>query len=100
MEKKTKVHISAIISTLLIWLGIGTIVYHNIENWNWIQAFYFSVATLTTVGYGDLVPTNDMSMLFTSFYILFGVAIVLTSLGMIGSRYIKGKRRILYRRKR
>lgn len=30
-----------------------------------IQAFYFSVMTATTVGYGDFVPTTDQARLFT-----------------------------------
>jgi voltage-gated potassium channel Kch len=32
----------------------GTIFYWRFEDWTFIQALYFSVLTLTTVGYGDL----------------------------------------------
>jgi len=39
------------------------------------------------VGYGDLYPTSDTSRLFTSLYILSGVAIGLTALGIIGRAY-------------
>ena len=42
-----------------------------------LDSLYFSVTTLTTVGYGDLVPTNDTSKLFTLIYILAGVGILL-----------------------
>jgi len=58
-------------------LFIGTVFYHNAEGWRYIDAFYFSVTTLTTVGYGDLVPITDIGKLFTSFYILTGVGILL-----------------------
>jgi len=88
MDFKLKSHISAAIFSLFIRISTGTIVYQRIENWDWIQAFYFSVTTLTTVGLGDLAPTTNLSRLFTSFYVLFGVAVVLTSVGLIGSRLI------------
>jgi voltage-gated potassium channel len=58
-------------------LFVGTIFYHYAEGWSYISSFYFSVTTLTTVGYGDLVPTTETSRLFTSFYILTGVGILL-----------------------
>ena len=41
-----------------------------------IQALYFCVVTLATVGYGDLHPTNELSQLFTIAYILSSVGII------------------------
>lgn len=52
--------------------------------------------TLTTVGYGDLHPTTEVSRLFTALFVLLGVAIVLVSLGIIWKNYIERReRRIL-----
>jgi voltage-gated potassium channel len=42
-----------------------------------VDAFYFSVTTLTTVGLGDLSPTTAISKLFTVVYIFAGLSIVL-----------------------
>mmetsp|Transcript_85119 Transcript_85119/g.237514 ORF Transcript_85119/g.237514 Transcript_85119/m.237514 type:complete len:641 (-) Transcript_85119:127-2049(-) len=44
--------------------------------WSFWDAFYFSIVTLTTIGYGDFVPLNDGMRLFTILYIIFGLAIV------------------------
>ena len=33
-------------------IAVGTVFYHYIEGWSWIDAAYFSVITLTTIGYG------------------------------------------------
>lgn len=87
-ELRMDTKIAAAVSAVAALLLFGTFVYHFLENWSWIQAFYFSVTTLTTVGYGDIYPTTDLSRLFTAAYILTGVAIVLASLEIIGSTYI------------
>ena len=86
-----KAHIA--IAMVVLWIGIGTVAYQRLENWTLIQSLYFSVSTLSTVGYGDLVPTTDISRLFTSFYILFGVAVVLTALGRMGGAYLRRMKR-------
>jgi len=56
---------------------LGTVFYSNVEGWRAIDSLYFSVTTLTTVGYGDLTPQTDAGKLFTVFYILIGVGILL-----------------------
>jgi voltage-gated potassium channel len=93
MISKLQIQVSAAVSALASMLVIGTVVYRYMENWTWIQSFYFSVVTLTTVGYGDMHPTNDVSRLFTAFYIIVGVAIALTSLGIIGRNYFENRKR-------
>ncbi len=77
------------IAALSVLLIVGTVSFHYLEHWSWISSFYFSVVTLATVGYGDLAPTTDISRLFTAIYIIFGAAIAVASLGVIGSRYLE-----------
>jgi NhaP-type Na+/H+ or K+/H+ antiporter len=89
MLSKLKLQMMAAVSTLIGMITLGTIVYKFLEGWSWIQCFYFSVSTLSTVGYGDLHPTTDGSRLFTALYILSGVAIALSALGIIGMNYIE-----------
>ena len=69
-------------------IGAGTVVFHYLEDWTIAESFYFSVTTLTTVGYGDLAPTDDTSRMVTAIFILIGVGIVLAALTSIGSRYL------------
>ncbi|MFA5954662.1 MAG: potassium channel family protein [Patescibacteria group bacterium] len=76
------------ISALVLLIIVGTLVYHQFENWSWIQSFYFTVSTLATVGYGDLHPTSDGTRLFTALFILVGVSIAVAALGILGSAYI------------
>jgi hypothetical protein len=101
MFSKLKLQVSAAVSALIGMIALGTVVYKFLEGWTWIQSFYFSVTTLSTVGYGDLHPTSDASRLFTALYIISGVAITLAALGIIGKNYLeKREKKILERRGR
>lgn len=61
-------------------LGLGTVVYHLVEKFPWVDAYYFSVVTLATVGYGDFVPHTTFGKIFTTFYIFAGVGLLATFL--------------------
>lgn len=67
--------------TVFIWaasaLLIGTITYHYLEGWSPLDALYFSVITLATVGYGDLTPTTPTAKIFTIVYVINGLSILL-----------------------
>ncbi len=63
-------------------VATGTIVYHVSEKLNWVDAYYFSVVTLSTVGYGDIVPHTAFDKIFTTFYIFIGVGIITTFLSV------------------
>jgi hypothetical protein len=68
---------------VLILLLAGMIFFHYVEEWRWFDSFYFSVITLATVGYGDFVPHTDLGKLFTMFYVMIGVGILLAFLNII-----------------
>ena len=67
---------SLLFLVLLTLLG-GIIFYSLEEGWSVVDAFYFSVTTLTTVGLGDLTPKTTIGKLFTVVYIFAGISIIL-----------------------
>ncbi|MCL3860767.1 potassium channel family protein [Actinotalea sp. K2] len=54
----------------------GTIFYVTVEGWRWLDALYFSVMVLTTIGLGDLAPQTDLGKAFTVVYALVGVGML------------------------
>lgn len=90
---------------LLVLLLGGAFLFQHLENWTWIQAFYFATATVTTVGYGDFAPTTEVSRLATSIYALISIPFMFFCIGIMGevvfahyhdrieARRKKGKRR-------
>lgn len=73
--------------TTTIVLGFGTVVYHYLEGWTWIDSIYFSVITLTTIGYGDYSPATDAGKVFTIIYIIIGLGIILSFINTIHSHF-------------
>jgi voltage-gated potassium channel Kch len=60
----------------LIMVTIGTVFMHVVEGLRWIDGLYFSVVSLTTVGYGDFTPQSDAAKIFIMFYLLIGIGII------------------------
>ena len=61
-------------------LAIGTVVFSALEDWSYVDSFYFSVVTATTVGFGDFTLETDGAKLLTVLYIVFGISIIGTYL--------------------
>jgi voltage-gated potassium channel len=61
---------------VILTLAIGTVFYHTVEHFSWVDSYYFCVVTLATVGYGDLTPHTTLGKLFTTLYIFIGVGTI------------------------
>lgn len=73
--------------TTFIIITIGTIAYHYLEGWSVIDSLYFSVVTLTTIGYGDFTPQTDAGKIFTILYIIAGIGIILSFINTLQHHY-------------
>ena len=74
-----------------VLLLTGTIFYWSVEDWSLIESLYFSVVTLTTVGYGDFTPTSDYSRIFTIIYIFIGLGVLVAFLSSLAQQYMRQK---------
>ena len=77
-----------IIVIMLLLFGSATF-YHFVEKWSYIDSLYFSAATMTTVGYGDITPKTFSGKLFTIFFVFTGVGIALYGLSLVASHFVE-----------
>ncbi len=75
----------------VIIVGTGTVFYKLVEGWSFIDALYFTVITLTTIGYGDLRPSTDLSKGFTIVFVIVGVGFILGFLNFIVTRTVRSR---------
>jgi len=75
-----------LVTLVVTLLAAGSVFYHFAEHWSVLNSLYFSVTTLLTVGFGDLVPRNAVSKLFTIVYTLVGVGILVSFISAVAGR--------------
>ena len=91
-----KIFHSKIYVAVLLLLAVfiaGVFGYKYISNYTWIDAFYMTVITITTVGFGEVVPLDDVDKLFTSFLILSSIFILAYAISVI-TEYMLSKNNI------
>jgi len=82
-----------VLSVGLPFLGnifLGAMVVGSIEGWSPLESIYWSIVTLTTVGYGDYVPTKNSSVWFcTLFFIPSSLFFLSFLLAHVAKTYIR-----------
>jgi voltage-gated potassium channel len=67
------------LSTILLSLtGVilsGTVFFHLVEGWSLLDSYFFTVVTISTVGYGELVPQTALGRVGTTFLIFGGLGV-------------------------
>lgn len=73
---------------LLGYVAIGACYLSHTENWGFVESYYFTLISLLTIGFGDLVPQNDKYLILTLLYIFAGLVLSTTCMDVIGVHYI------------
>jgi voltage-gated potassium channel len=81
------------VASVVIATGTGTVFYRFVEDLRWIDCLYFSVITLTTVGYGDFAPTTTPGKIFTMVYVVVGIGFFVALVTEIAGHLIEARKR-------
>ncbi|HBC03735.1 MAG: potassium channel protein [Aequorivita sp.] len=88
----------AILLLLLVFMT-GVVGFHFFSDYSWIDAFYMTVITVTTVGYGEVMPLSPQEKVFVSLLIISSIFIVGYAISVI-TEYILSKNIGILRQKR
>jgi voltage-gated potassium channel len=88
------------IVVILFILIAGTVGYEYIEGASFLNAFYMTVITITTVGFNEVFPLSNAGKYFTVFLILIGTGTIAFAFTQVLEIIIAGEvKKILVRRK-
>ncbi len=81
----------ALLILLLTLLAGATYFYWQVEGWSVIDSLYFSIMTMSTIGYGDFVPTTTFSKVFTIIFAILSIGIFVAVVSKLVSIMLKQK---------
>ncbi|MDX2485406.1 MAG: potassium channel family protein [Pseudodonghicola sp.] len=71
----TQIKPFTVLLSLIFVVGFGTVFFRHVEGWNWLDSYFFTVVTISTVGYGELVPATDLGKIGTTALIFIGLGV-------------------------
>ena len=84
----------SILLLLVVVVLSGTVFFHLVEGWSWIDAYFFTVVTLSTVGYGNLVAATVLGKIGTTVFIFTGLGIFALAIQQFGHfAFLKRRRK-------
>lgn len=72
-------------------LIVGTVGFHEAEGRSYWDSFYWTVTTLSTIGYGDIVPTTFWARIVFFFIVFVGIGTFATALTEIAAYFMEQK---------
>lgn len=87
-HKQSAVPISICIMILICYITSGAALFHELQKWGVLESIYFCFTALSTIGFGDLHPKDEMGMYVASAYIIVGMAIVAMCFSLIQTELI------------
>lgn len=78
----------------------GIVGYHFLEGYTWLEAFYMTIITISTVGFREIRPLSQAGMIFTIGLLFAGLGVVLYTAGTVTAKIVEGEFQQFFGRKR
>ncbi|MBB94012.1 MAG: potassium channel protein [Rhodobacteraceae bacterium] len=83
-------HISLLTLAIRLALVIlaGSVFFRMVEGWSWVDSYFFTVVTISTVGYGDPTPATDLGKIGATVLIFAGLGVFAVAIQQIASDHL------------
>ena len=92
-ERKILIAVILLITIVLV----GVFGYMGIEDFGFVDAFYMTIITLTTVGFGEVQPLSDNGKVFTAFLSFISLGFFAYSISVVTTYFVEGQLNYLVR---
>jgi len=90
-EQKMSVPLTVTIGMLAGFIFMGALLFGVLEEWDWLTSAYCCFVTISTIGFGDVVPgsqnfdtvVGQLKMLVAAIYMVFGMALLSMAFNLI-----------------
>jgi len=90
-EQKITVPLTVTIGMLAVFIFMGALLFGVLEDWDWLTSGYCCFVTISTIGFGDVVPgsrnfdttVGQLKMVVAAVYMLFGMALLSMAFNLI-----------------
>lgn len=97
-EEELDIPVSFALFLLVTYMMFGAVVFSIWEGWNFFDSLYFVFISMSTIGFGDLVPQHPKRMIGTFIYLLFGLALTSMCINVVQEKihatFLKAKMQI------
>ena len=76
VDENFNLPISVAIVILIIYILFGALMYSIWEDWTFLESFYFVFISISTIGFGDVVPEHPKFFILSSIYLYVGLSLV------------------------
>ena len=70
-------------------IATGTVFFRLVEDWTWVDSYFFTVVTISTVGYGDPIPVTDLGKIGATILIFAGLGVFALFIQQVAAQHLE-----------
>ncbi len=102
VKQQEDIPVITVLVVLFCYICLGATLFSAWENWSFLEGFYFSFITLSTIGFGDFVPGDAVlnaesddgqaKLIIACIYVLMGLAVLSMSFSLMQDSIVRQAR--------